>query len=405
MKILQITPYFPPTRSYGGPPDVIFDLSRHLIEKGNYVEVFTTDVFDKSSRFGTGEETEYQGVTVTYLRNISNRLAYSQKVFTPKGMRKKLKNRLREFDIVHIHEFRTFLSVMTSDLCRRYSVPYILSSHGALLPFFQKQGIKKIFDLIFGKKILEGSSAFLAVSESEASQYEKMGAEREKVHIVPYGIDVSRYLKTRGEGSFRKKYGIGKSPLILFVGRINRIKGLDFLIEAFARLKQVQPHSMLAVVGTNDGYLEELRNIVSSNTLNDSVIFTGTVSEDEKMQAYADADIFVYTSRYEVFGMSPVEALLCGTPSIIAKGSGLFDLLNKIDYPYAVEFGECDGLLRLIVKVLNDEKESASITKKAAEFLKNEIDIPVISERIFEVYRKVLSPNSQAKDRDVRNMR
>jgi glycosyltransferase involved in cell wall biosynthesis len=390
MKILQVTPYFPPTRSYGGPPDVIFDLSKHLIERGNYVEVFTTDVFDRSSRFGNGEEIEYLGVPVTYFKNVSNRLAYSQKVFTPKGMQKKLKKRMMEFDIVHIHEFRTFLTVMTSGLCRRYLVPYVLSSHGALLPFFQKQGIKKIFDLTFGKKILNSSSAFLAVSESEADQYEKMGADNEKVRIIPYGIDVSRYLKTPGKGTFRKKYGIGESPLILFVGRINRIKGIDFLIEAFVRLKRVKPHSVLVVVGTDDGYLEELRQILSVNSLGNSVIFTGTVSEDEKMQAYVDADVFVYTSRYEVFGMSPVEALLCGTPAIIAKCSGLFDLLTGIGYPYAVDFGDYDELLRLVTLVLDEKKKSKNVVEKSAEFLKREIDIPIICEKISGVYREVL---------------
>ncbi|MCL5985027.1 MAG: glycosyltransferase [Actinobacteria bacterium] len=391
MKILQITPYFPPTRSYGGPPDVIFDLSKRLKDRGNYVEVFTTDVFDRSNRYCSGEQLEFQGIPVTYFRNLSNGLAYHQKVFTPQGLGKALKKHVKEFDIVHIHEYRTFLSTTTSKICVREEIPYLLSSHGALLPFFQKQRIKKLFDLLLGNKIIKNSSAFIAVSQSEASQYEKMGAKIEKVRIVPYGIDVSRYLNLPIEGVFRKKYGIDKSPLILFVGRINRIKGLDFLIEAFARLKQVQPHSILAVVGTDDGYLEELRDIISSNNLNNSVIFTGTVSEDDKIQAYVDADIFVYPSQYEVFGMSPVEALLCGTPAIIAKCSGLFDLLSKIEYPYAVDFGDHDEFLKLMAAVLSNKKKSASIAKRTAEFLKGEIDIPIICEKIFDVYRKVLS--------------
>jgi len=393
MKILQITPYFPPTRSYGGPPDVIFDLSRHLIEKGNYVEVFTTDVFDRSSRFGSGEETEYQGVPVTYFKNVSNRLAYSQKVFTPKGMHKKLKNRLMEFDIVHIHEFRTFLSVMTSDLCRRYSVPYALSSHGALLPFFQKQGIKKIFDLTFGKKILEGSSAFLAVSESEADQYIQMGVNRDRVRIIPHGIDISRYKVNPEPGSFRTKHGIGSSPLFLFVGRINRIKGLDFLVEAFARVKDRFKDSKLIIVGADDGCLEELKSLITRLDISDSVIFTGAMSEKEKIQAYFDADLFVYPSRYEVFGMSPVEALLCGLPAVIARSSGLYDLLKKMLYPFVVDFGDVEGLSRVMSFAIQETRRAREVATDAAAYIKQEIDMPVICNKVYGVYK------------DVRNMR
>ena len=111
MKILQVISSFPPAYSYGGPLKVAFNISKELVKNGHDVTVYTTDVYDSKSRLQYETNPEImEGVKVYRFRNISNALSRKNFSCAP-SMFFFLKNNIKDFDIIHLHEFRSFQAI------------------------------------------------------------------------------------------------------------------------------------------------------------------------------------------------------------------------------------------------------------------------------------------------------
>ena len=342
MKILQVIPYFTPKR--GGDVNVVYNLSKHLAERGHEVTIFTTDFeFDK------GYIQSLDGVRVVPFHCIAN---IGMMLISPK-MKKQLKKEIRDFDIIHMHNFRSYQNVVAHHYAQKCNIPYILQAHGSVLPFFQKQRRKKIFDLFFGYKILRDASKVIALTKTEAEQYKKMGVDENKIEIVPNGIDLSEYDNLPKRGEFRRKYLIkDEEKIVLFVGRLHKSKGIDLLVKTFADVSKDLNNVRLVLVGPDDGYLPALEELIKTLKVDNKVVFTGFVSNEEKMAAFVDADVFV-TPSFSGFPVTFLEACACGM-SIITTNNG--DELDWIDdkVGYVVGYNK-DQLRDAIFKVLSEE--------------------------------------------------
>jgi Glycosyltransferase len=250
---------------------------------------------------------------------------------TPLAAPFKIREDIKDYDIVHIHEHRQTLAIIASYFARKNNIPYIVQAHGSVLPFFQKEGLKNLFDKVFGFKILHNASCVFALTEVEKEQYLKMGVDEERIEIVPLGINLEEYENLPSFGKFRSKFNIAENDkLILFVGRIHEIKGLGLLIDAFNdlinqnyeknSLEDTGGHSIkLAIVGPDDGYLTELEDKIKEYSLEENVIITGPLYKEEKQEALVDCDLFVMPSKYESFTTSGLEAMACSKPLVLTK--------------------------------------------------------------------------------------
>jgi glycosyltransferase involved in cell wall biosynthesis len=118
---------------------------------------------------------------------------------------------------------------------------------------------EKIYDILWGDQLLKNASKLIAVSKVEKDQYIKMGLTEKKIEIIPNGLDVSEYEKLPERGKFRKKYGIASDEkIILYLGRLFKLKGLDFLISGFSNLLDRYQGAILVIAGPDDGYLSIL---------------------------------------------------------------------------------------------------------------------------------------------------
>jgi len=235
MNILHIVPYFYPAWAYGGTPKVVFELCRELVRKGHNVTVYTTDVFNKNSRqsaVGSRQSTncieaEVEGIKIKYFKNISNSLAFNQKVFISPAISKALKKNLKQFDMVHLHEFRTLQNATAYKYLTKYKIPYVLSAHGSVLRLMGKEFLKMLFDKSIGFKILKSAKRVIAVSNIEVEQYIKMGVERDRISLIPNGINISEFENAdKVKGNFRRAYKLSDKKILLFIGRLNAIKGI-----------------------------------------------------------------------------------------------------------------------------------------------------------------------------------
>lgn len=191
MRILQVAPYFAPAYAYGGPPETVHKLSKALADRGHEVSVLTSDAFSATAR--QPERHSTNDLDVYYLRNLSNYLAWKHQMFLPLGTNAFLRRHAREFDIIHVHSFRTYQNIVVRQHALGAGIPYILSAHGSVPRIVRMKLVKSLFDSIVGQDVLEDAAHLIAVSNAEQQQYETMGVPASKIAVIPNGIDAEQY--------------------------------------------------------------------------------------------------------------------------------------------------------------------------------------------------------------------
>ena len=389
MKILNVIPYFYPALAYGGPPRAVYELSRQLAARGHEVTVYATDAFDARNRMAAGEvPLTIDGIKVFYFRNLSNRLAWNSKLFISPGLIAHARKHLRDFDVINLFEFRTLQNAVIHHYAVRYGKPYTLSAWGSVMPISGKQGRKRVFDALIGRALLRDASGLIAGNSVEEGEYQKMGAMEDKIFRITVSVDVESFSHLPPPGRFKTLYGIGGRRVILFLGRINRIKGLEFLVRAFYELHQTRADAVLAIVGPDDGEKTNLETLIRELGLTGSVIFTGFLDGDDKRSALVDADMLVQTSLYERGPGSPFEAVLCDKPIIVTRNTGCSEEVEKIDAGLLVEYGDTADLALKMLRILEDPSEALQKASRAKPYiLKNMSWEAVLKqyEKLFEV--------------------
>lgn len=314
MKILQVVPVFSPV--HGGSSTVPYYLSKELAKRGHEVTIYTSDYII----YWEWVESLPQ-VNVCPFKTLSSLASF---YVTPKMMNR-TREEIKSFDVIHLHDYRTFQSIVVSRYAKKFGVPYVLQAHGSLPRIMDKQRLKWIYDVSFGYRLLRDASRVIALSQVEAEQYRSMGVPEERIAIVANGIDLSEFADLPLKGCFKKKFNIPEGKkVILYLGRIHKIKGIDLLVKAYAYMKKKMrlSNALLVIAGTDDGYLIETQALIRSLKIDDQVLLPGPLYGCNKIQAYVDADVYVLPSRYEIWGLTAFEAVACGTPIILTENNG-----------------------------------------------------------------------------------
>ncbi len=327
MKILQLNPAFYPAFAYGGTVNVSYNLAKSLAKRGHDVTVFTSDTIDERTR-QKDLYVEHEGVKIHYFRNVSNLLAWHRYLLYP-GLIRALRDHIQEFDIVHLHGTRNFQNIVAAHYANKYGVPYVVQPHGSLPLHFGKQNLKRIFDMAWGDKILQNAEGIIALTPLEAEQVVKSGVNEDRVHIVANGIDLSQYENVPPQGEFRALHNIPSDTyVILFLGRLHPIKGVDLLIRAFEIVSKEIDNCVLVIAGPDDGSLSGLKALAEELNLCEKVLFTGPLYDKEKFAVYRDSDIYVLPSYYETFPMTVLEAWEFKMPVVVTENCGIKDLVH-----------------------------------------------------------------------------
>lgn len=391
MKILHVAHFFYPCLSAGGVVNASYQIASKQRED-NDVKVLSTDSCKERLKFPNGRyDVDVDGIMVDYFKNLSNRFKMATMLDTPLFSSFRIRKEIGNYEIVHIHEHRQTLAIIVSHFARKNNIPYIVQAHGSVLPFFQKEGLKNLFDKVFGFRILHNADCVFALTEVERKQYLEMGIDEEKIEIVPLGINLEEYENLPDFGRFRSKFSIDdEDKLILFVGRIHEIKGLDLLIDSFNDLINLDEDERikLAIVGPDDGYLNELEEKIKTYSLDEKVIITGPLYKEEKQEALVDCDLFVMPSKYESFTTSGLEAMACSKPLVLTKNNHIHDWVD----------GNCgiacdddkDSLRSAIEELLFDEDLSRTYGENGRELIDHKYNWNIINKQILDIYNRFL---------------
>ena len=392
MKILHSIPYFAPAWDYGGPVRSCYLLSKHLARKGHEVTVYTTDSLNGNERLRQLDEI-IDNVKVNRFRNISNTLSYRYNISTPIGLIRCPKD-FSDFDIVHIHEYRTLQNIFIRRHAKRHNIPYTLHARGGLTTFFYKGMLKKTFDKLWGYRILQDAAKVIALTKIEAEQYKEMGLADDKIEVVPNGIDFAEFEHLPPQGQFRKKYAIDDGTrVILYLGRIHQIKGIDLLVKAFAQSTKEFSNTRLVIVGPDDGFLRKLEELVRELAIEEMVLFTGPLHGEARLAAYVDAEVYVLPSFYEIFGLTILEAMACGTPVIVTDRCGLADDVNN-EAGLVVPYDE-EALSEAMVKILGDESMRQEFGVKGRVLVREKFSWDRISDQVERLYEQILHDHNK----------
>jgi len=362
MRILQLFDFFSPHG--GGTVDVIYKLSRALIQRGHEITIYTSDF--KLDR-------EYidslQGVKVHSFSRLLNPLRI---IITP-GIFPEARRNLKDFDIIHLHWHRSFQAIAIHYYAKKYGVPYVIDDHGTPHRKVAAKGYKRLlwwlFDVTFGPGILKDASRVISETEVGVNEYIELGVIQEKTAVITPPFATEDFSQLPPPGLFRRKYNIKEANIVLFLGRLHWMKGLDFLVESFYELTKSINDVILVIVGNDDGYKATLDRLIDKLHLSDKVLFTGFLGGDEKLSALVDADVLVQTSIYEQGTGVPFEAILCNTPIIVTRHTGSGENVRKIDAGYLVAYGNNTELRDMIKYILDNPIEAQSKTQKAKKYI------------------------------------
>jgi glycosyltransferase involved in cell wall biosynthesis len=219
-----------------------------------------------------------------------------------------------------------------------------------------------------------------------------MGVFPTNIKIIPNGINLYDYNNFLMQGTFRTKFSINPDcKIILYIGRIHKNKGLDFLINSFSIFLKKLPNSKLVIIGPDDGFKTELELLIANLNISANVLFTGFIDKDTKIAALTDANIFV-TPNFSGFPVTFLEACVFGLPIVTTKkGDNLNWIDNKIGY--VTEYDEndfCKGMVNILTN--NTVKEYFSTNGK--ELIRTEFSMDNFIDKVKSIYEECILINS-----------
>jgi glycosyltransferase involved in cell wall biosynthesis len=285
-------------------------------------------------------------------------------------------------DIIHAHsygQFPTFAGSLASAL--DHSILIVTPHSDAGRPTWSK----RLFDRIVPRLTLKAATRVIAVSEHESACLARMGVARDRIRVIPNGVDVGEFTKAGTRGSRDGVVG-------LFVGRLDPDqKGLDVLIRAMTKLPR-NPLLRLRLVGEDWGGAELLRQLAHRLGVADRVTLVGKLSRVQLVSEFVEADFVVLPSRFEPFGIVLLEAMAAGLPVIASRVGGIPEIVAEGRTGLLVEPDNADALARSLQLLSQDESLRLSMGRAAREHVKEYAWDSVVP-RILSVFVEALEGN------------
>ena len=324
--------------------------------------------------------------------------------FTDQILRFTKKNRIR-YDLIHSHYWLS--GWVAGQLKRQWSIPFIHMFHtlGALKNSVSRnqeeeepQGRLRV-----EKQIMSIADCLIAPSPWEMEQMIlHHHAQSSKVQVIPCGVDLTLF-KPIPALKAKKFLGLSEREFILFVGRIDAIKGIDVLIKAVNHLsrkplKGKQGLGLIIIGGELDEdpqaesqEMQKLRKMVSQMKLQEKVAFWGAQRQDLLPYFYSAAKALVLPSRYESFGMVALEAMACGTPVIASKVGGLQYTVENGKTGFLIPEGDWQSMADRIQEVIENPSLAKRLIQAGLSKVK-QFSWPTVTKKIISIYDSLIEP-------------
>ena len=396
LRVLHVTPYFAGAWAYGGIPRLADALAAGLAQLGHTVTVCTTDAADAEQRLHGASRTfrawpaalREDGVVVRTFPNVSNRLAYHAQLFLPMGLGAYLRRHRRQFDIAHLHACRNLPGIIAGRHLRAAGIPYIVAPNGTAPVIERRHTAKRIVDLLAGRELLRGAARVIAVTEAEATQLRTLGIPADAIRVVPNPVDL-RELPAMSEPASPRA---DAEPVVAYLGKLTPRKRVDVLIRAFAGLRATDARfarAQLVIAGNDMGAGPQARAVVEECGLSACTTFPGLLRGDARFRLLARADVVAYAGEDEIFGLVPMEAIVSGTPVVVANDSGCGEIVSQIGGGLLVPPGDAAALGTAIARALTPRAAGLDMAA-AADRVRERFSHGQVCAQLADVYREAV---------------
>ena len=387
MKILMLTWEYPP-RIVGGIARVVHDLSKRLIKDGHEVTVVT---------YRDGELPEYKndkGVKVyrveNYMIRPNNFIDWVMQLnFNMVSKASEIIRKEGKFDVIHAHDWLVATSAKT--LKQAFGIPVVATIHATEAG--RNSGIHDE-----AQRYINDTEWLLTYEATEVivnSNFMKghvqglFGLPFDKINVVPNGINITNFNGIERDYEFRRQYAMDNEKIILFMGRLVYEKGVQHLISAMPKILSNYNDAKLIVAGKG-GMLDDLRGQVDAMGLSSKVYFTGYLNAKQVQKMYKCADVAVFPSTYEPFGIVALEAMLAGVPTVVSDVGGLNEIVDHGINGMKAYAGNPNSIADSVLSILYDGKLANNIAKNAKAKVKEEFNWNKIAQDTHYIYEKAI---------------
>ena len=387
MKILMLTWEYPP-RVVGGIARVVYDLSHRLIKDGHEVTVVT---------YREGETPYFEddkGVKVyrvdNYMINPNNFIDWIMQMNF--NMVTKVNQIIAEqggFDVIHAHDWLVAYAAKT--IKNSYDIPIVATIHATEAG--RNSGIHDET-----QRYINDTEWMLTYEATEVivnSNYMKNEIQRlfglpfEKINVVANGVNLNKFTGIDRDYSFRRKYAMDNEKIILFMGRLVYEKGIQNLIAAMPKVLAGYHDAKLVIAGRG-GMIDELRAQADYLGLGNKVYFAGYMNGKDVEKMYKAADISVFPSTYEPFGIVALEGMLAERPIVVSDAGGLGEIVEHRETGMKSYCGNSNSLADSILELLYNPELCENIVKKAKAKVKNNYNWAKIAQDTHFTYQKAI---------------
>ena len=309
------------------------------------------------------------------------------------------------YDVIHSHYWMSGLAAASlSDGWGGTPIAHMFHTLGEMKNRIARNDSERegVYRVEGEKRVLKRADRFIVATEAEKAQLQWLyKADVRKARVIPPGVDVSHFYPIPADEA-KSFVGVPSNfRMVLFVGRIEPLKGVDTLIRAMSCLKfQEAGHGpvYLAIIGGDPSASPEemtdemtrLQKLCDELAVGQTVVFLGKRAQDTLPYYYSAAEVLVMPSFYESFGMVALEAMACGTPVIASQVGGLAFLVKDGETGFHVPEGEPAALCDKLTLLLGDQNLQRKMGEQAAHYA-HEYDWRRISAQIAAVYEELTS--------------
>jgi glycogen(starch) synthase len=391
MNILMVTWEYPPL-VVGGLSAHVQGLSRALVEKGCQVTVITQEA-------ATPREYEDKGVKVirvgpipissknfmSYVHQL-NHLILSEVIKLVAGG--------QAFELIHAHDW--IVAFAAAAIKQALCLPLVATIHAT--EYGRNNGLhtdeqRHISDIEWWL-IYEAWKVIVCSSAMNQELQYIFQVPQDKIRVIPNGIDI-KGMQIVPDQAFRRQYAADYEEIVLFIGRLVFEKGVDTLLLAYNQMLAVRPNVKLIIAGKGpiQGDLESLAQQLG---VSHKVVFAGHVDAARRNKLLSIANVAVFPSRYEPFGIVALEAMAAGVPVIVGNAGGLKEIVTDQQDGFLVEPGSAGALSTAILTMLDDKKRASTMAEKAKQKVIDKYSWNSVAESTHKLYSQVLEEHANS---------
>jgi glycosyltransferase, family 1 len=396
MKILMLTWEYPP-RVVGGISKVVYDLSHKMVKEGNEVTVVTYKDGDNVKYYENDKGVEVYRVD-NYMIRPNNFIDWIMQLnFNMITKANEIINKNGKFDVIHAHDW--LVAYSAKSIKESYNIPLISTIHAT-----ESGRNSGIHDET--QRYINDSEWMLTYESSEVivnSNYMKNEVQRlfglpyDKINVIPNGVNLQLFSNVNIDYDFRRQYAMDNEKIILYVGRLVYEKGIQNLIAAMPKILDRYHDSKLIICGKG-GMIDELREQVKYLGIDNKVYFAGYCDSKKMQKMYKCADVAVFPSTYEPFGIVAIESMLSGTPTIVSDVGGLNEIVEHGVTGMKSYAGNANSIADSVLALLFDSKLCASISQNAIKKVKENYNWAKITDNTYYVYQLAIGKTVQEKE-------